>query len=313
MTADTTSQKPKRVAVIDIGTNTVILLVAAVSADGQIAALHDEARVVRLGEGIHDKPFFLPDAMDRCYAALADFKRKADVLGCERVIAVGTAGFRNAQNASEFITRVQDGLDMTIEVISGQREADLVFAAAKADFPSVSLPLVVLDIGGGSSEFIVEEFGKPVRSVSLPFGSVKLTEKFLKHDPPTQDELTALDDFLCRELAALGGPTRAASFIATAGTATTISALIQNLQSYEPQRVHGSILSCADILGLADALAMEPFVRRQSRPCLEPKRADVIVAGTRILLRACERFGVAACLVSDRGLRYGVLRDHKVA
>lgn len=295
-------------AVIDIGTNTVILLVAEVRDDHSYRVMHDEARVVRLGEGIHQNPFFLPEAMERAFAALSDFKKKADSFGCGRVIAVGTAGCRNARNAEEWIARVNNELGFQIEVIDGEREAELVFRAAKADFADLPLPLLILDIGGGSTEFIIEETGKPRFSVSLPFGSVKLTENFLKGDPPAPEELAALEAYVDERLVTLPR-ILPPSLVATAGTATTIAALVQELISYDPEKVHGSVVTRAQLGRLSADLEGMPFSDRKKLPCLEPKRADVIVAGARILNAVCGRFGVTEFRVSDRGLRYGILLD----
>jgi exopolyphosphatase/guanosine-5'-triphosphate,3'-diphosphate pyrophosphatase len=298
----------RTVAVVDIGTNTIILLVAEVREGGLFRVLHDEARVVRLGEGIHQTPLFLPEAMARAFAALSDFKTTADGLGCKRVIAVGTAGFRNARNADEFIARVARELGIEIDVIDGEHEADLVFKAAKADFADLSQPFLVLDIGGGSTEFIIEAADHPRFATSLPFGSVKLTENFLHGDPPTRSELVALDAYLTGELAVL--PNIAPpSLVATAGTATTVAALVQELISYDPEKVHGSVVTVPQLANLMGKLESVPFSDRKKWPCLEPKRADVIVAGARILNAVCARFGVNEFRVSDRGLRYGVLLE----
>lgn len=298
----------RTVGVVDIGTNTIILLIARLRDGGGFQTLHDEARVVRLGEGIHQNSFFLPEAMDRAFAALSDFKKNADQFDCERVIAVGTAGCRNASNADEFIARVKNELGFDIEVIDGNREAELVYRAAKEDFSKLPLPLLILDIGGGSTEFIIEEADKPRFAISLPFGSVKLTENFLRGDPPTRFELSTLDAYLEGELTVL--PNIAPpSLVATAGTATTVAALVQELISYDPEKVHGSVVTMPQLSRLMEKLEVMPFSDRKKLPCLEPKRADVIVAGSRILNAVCARFGVNEFRVSDRGLRYGVLLE----
>lgn len=303
-----------RTAFLDLGTNTLILLIAEIRPDKTYDVLHDEARVVRLGEGIHKNKFFLPDAMDRAYAALADFKAKIAELGCEDTVAVGTAGFRNAANAADFMSRVWAGLGLEIQIISGEKEAELIHTAALADFRDLPLPRVVLDIGGGSTEFIIEEHGKPVHAVSLPFGSVKLTENFLATDPPTSQELGALAAFLEKNLAGLPRLNGATTLIATAGTATTLAALAQNLKKYDAHKVHASILELDRLRKLAAQLALEPLALRQKRPCLELKRADVIVAGAEILKAVAACFGATRITVSDRGLRYGLLAEkiHKI-
>ena len=300
-----------RTAIIDIGTNTITLLIADVATDGTYQVLHDEARVVRLGEGLNQYARFLPEPMNRAFAVLADFQKIILKNLCVTVYVVGTAGFRKAQNAVDLITRVQTELGMTITVISGEREADLVFSSVRFDplFKNLPQPFAALDIGGGSTELIIDDVNFH-HAVSLPFGSVVLTERFLPSDPPAPAELKQLDDFICEQLAAnveftkVSGP---AHLVATAGTATTLAALVQNLKSYDAGKVHGSVVSVAALKSLAKKLQNLKMAERQMLPCLEPKRADVIVAGVHILLSVCQFLNVSQFAVSDRGLRYGVL------
>lgn len=298
-----------RTAFLDLGTNTFILLIVEVHADGSHTVLHDEMRVVRLGEGIHKNAFFLAEAMDRAYLALEEFKDKIAVFGCENIVAVGTAGFRNAANAGVFIKRVREGLGLEVQIISGEKEAELIHLAALADFRGLPLPRVVLDIGGGSTEFIIEEEGLPVRAMSLSFGSVKLTENFIVTDPPTPKELDSLRAFLKSQLTMLPCVTGEVTLIATAGTATTLAALAQNLKAYDATKVHASILDVCRLQELSEELATMPLAARQKWPCLEPRRADIIIAGTEILKAVTKHFGVSQITVSDRGLRYGLLAE----
>lgn len=298
----------RRVAVLDLGTNTLILLIAEIRGKN-FTVLHDEARVVRLGEGIQHNQYFLPQAMDRAVRTLRDFKTIIEHFNCESVRAVGTAGFRNAHNADEFIHRVRDETGIEIKVITGDTEADLIFAAAQADFPDLPRPLLVLDIGGGSTEFIFATDDGSKSATSLPFGSVKLTEKFIATDPPTTDEIQNLVVAIQKQLSELNKNPRPAALVATAGTATTLQALALGLLHYDPAQVHGSILKTERLKELILKLEALTFDERKVLPCLEPKRADVIVAGARILLTVCEYFGMVEIHISDRGLRYGVLRE----
>lgn len=304
-------------AILDIGTNTVILLIARRVPGGDIEVLHDIAEVVRLGEGINSEKRFREAAMDRTYDALSRFSRIIHDARCDAVFAVGTAAFRGAANASKFVERVQKGLGITIQIISGEAEAKYIALAAKADFSHLSRPLVVMDIGGGSTEFITDD-GVHETAVSLPFGSVKLTEKFIKSDPPNDVELDALTQFLDAEMTHLACPagnvhrigqsisSSAINLVACAGTATTLAALHLGLEKYDPARVHKSILPRAGLENLLALLRSLPLEKRRSLPCLEPLRADVVVAGAQILLSAMEYYGVKECHISDRGLRFGV-------
>lgn len=302
------SSSKKRIAAIDLGTNTIILLIGERSSKTDFQILHDEARVVRLGEGIHQNSFFLDEAMNRAYQTLNEFKKIIDDKACDEVRAVGTAGFRNAKNAQIFIDRVKEGLGISIDVISGDKEAELIYRSVKHDFSFLEQPFLVLDIGGGSTEFIFEQKKSETKlfAKSLPFGSVKLTERFLPSDPPTKQELLHLDTFLQQELNQFE-KIQSQKIVATAGTATTLAALSFQLEHYDSNCVHGCEISLQDLQSLLQKLETMTCLQRSVLPCLEPKRADVIVAGGHILIQVCQYFQISQVLVSDRGLRYGLL------
>lgn len=303
-------------AIIDIGTNTVILLIAEICPDHSYQVLHDEASITRLGEGIHQSPVFLNSGMDRTLAALTNFKTIIDRHGCDSVLAVGTAAFRNAKNAGDFINRIQNECKIPVQIISGEKEANLIFQATTVDFQKLEKPILVVDIGGGSTELILDDSQK-VTAISLPFGSVKLTERFIQSDPPALEEIRALQKFLQNELKNhflewAWGPTPTVNpinLIATAGTATTLCALAQGLTKYNPAKVHGAQMDKKSLFDLRDQLQILPFKERSALPCLEPLRADVIVAGAHILSEVVTHFGVEKFWISDRGLRYGILAE----
>lgn len=307
------------IAIIDIGTNTLILLIARPRADSGFDIVLDEARLTRLGEGIHHSWAFGDAAMKRTFAVLHDFKTRIASHDCREIHAIGTAACRNAKNAMEFLDRVRNELGIDVRIISGEEEARLIALAGRIDFVDLPGTKVIMDIGGGSTEFIVDggestEFitdnGKTPSAISLPIGSVWLTERFLKSDPPAEDEIAALKNFLKnaygKNLAVPAGPVR---LIACAGTATTLGALHLGLTEYDAVRVHKSILPLDTLGKIAARLASHPLAQRQTLPCLEPLRADVIVAGAHILLLAMKHYGVKEVHISDRGLRYGILYD----
>lgn len=308
----------ERIAIIDLGTNTLTLLVANVQTDPHLTILHDEACVVRLGEGLNKNSKFLPGAMDRTFSALTHFKTVLEQHACTRIIAIGTAGFRQASNATEFIARVKNKLQIPITVISGEREAELIYAATKRDFENiVPLPRLTVDIGGGSTEFIFDN-GKSLVAKSIPFGSVKLTEQFLAGDPPSHAEIKQLDkhifeqlENMSHELANVPTAQRGSkpSLIATAGTATTLAAMAQRLAVYDPKKVHQSQLSQLVLQEIAERIGAIPTHERQKLPGMTPLRADVIVAGARLLLATALYFDADTLWISDRGLRYGILYD----
>ena len=297
-----------KIAIIDIGTNTILLLVVEALAN-QITTLHDEARVVRLGEGIHTHRIFLPQAMERAFLALSDYQKIITKFGCDHVVAIGTAGFRQAANSPDFIKKIQQTLGLHIKVISGDEEARLNLVAAHAEFSFLKKPYAILDIGGGSTELIVEDT-PDFLAHSFDFGSVKLTEQFLPTDPPTTNDMAVLKNFVDQELASrFAGVSKGLPLIACAGTATTLAALHLKLASYDANQVHKSRFGLDDLKNLIKFLASMPLQQRQNVPCLSPKRADVIIAGAHILLSVMEVLQVKECYINDRGLRYGVLYD----
>lgn len=297
----------KKTAVIDIGTNTTLLLIAEPLGNGEVNVLHDEARVVRLGEGIHKHSSFLEEAMERTLKAIEEFKSKVDYFKCEDVFVMGTAACRHADNVDVFAKRLKDRTGFELNVISGDEEALYIYHASKKDFPFVTSPTLVLDIGGGSTEFIIENEDKGVLEKSLSFGTVKLTEQFIESDPPLDTELIAMQEYLQKELKQIGFSKKISHFIATAGTPTALSAIQQGMISYHSERVHGSMLSRVQIEKLIDDLKSKTILEKQQIPVLDPKRADVILTGAVILLEVMKFFDIHRTLVSDRGLRFGVL------
>lgn len=300
----------KKIAILDIGTNTALLLIAEIFPDKTYRVLHDECEVVRLGEGIHHEPRFLSAAMQRTKDLLLRYRATIDRFACEKILAVGTASFRRANNAAAFCAEVKQDTGIEIEIISGEKEARLIYLAARGDFADLETPLLVLDIGGGSTEFILENRTGGISENSLNFGVVKLTERFLPSDPPTGDQVKSLTKFVREEISSLScAKERPRHMIATAGTPTTLCALSLNLMSYDASRVHGERLSLEQIENLTAKLSQMTLQERIKLPCLPEKRADVILAGAHILLCVMQHFGLKELVVSDHGLRYGVLMD----
>ncbi len=307
-------------AIIDLGTNTVILLVAKIRPDKSFEVLHDESRIVRLGEGLIETENFCIGAMERALAAITDYKKIIADLVCEQVILVGTAGFRAAKNAAVLTEEIQNKFNWRVQIISGEEEARLIHLACATDFKHVKPPTLTLDIGGGSTEFIFDD-GKEVAATSLAFGVVKLTERFLKSDPPKKSECAALTKFVLTELTTnfpgheqasktqRAGAKRRPNLIATAGTPTTLSAIKQKLIQYDAEKVHGSIVTKSELAHIMKELVPLKLTERAKFPCLPEKRADVIVAGMLILKAVMDYFDLDRFYVSDRGLRYGVLYD----
>jgi exopolyphosphatase/guanosine-5'-triphosphate,3'-diphosphate pyrophosphatase len=297
-----------RLASIDVGTNTVLLTVADVAAGGAVA-VEERAEIVRLGERLDQTGALQPKAIERTLSVLADYAARIATLGATRTLAVATEAVRKASNGETFVeaaNHLLGSVGARLEVIDGEREARLSWHAVAASFPWLTGPRTVLDIGGGSTELLVGE--REVEAVtSLPIGSVRLTERLVAHDPPTADELARLVAAVDEALQAAPAPR--GTLVGIAGTVTTLAAMAQALADYDGARVHGSRLDRATVDGLVTRLATTPLADKRRTPGLDPKRADVIFAGAVILARVMARAGAAECVVSDRGIRWGLIYE----
>jgi exopolyphosphatase/guanosine-5'-triphosphate,3'-diphosphate pyrophosphatase len=292
-----------RIATIDIGTNTTLLLVAE-SSDGSVVA--ERAEITRLGRGIGADGGLGRQGIDRTLAVLADYAALARQLGAA-LHAIGTEGLRRAANAQDFLVPAAKILGTPVEVIDGDREAALTFLAARRSFPQATDgTAVVVDIGGGSTELIVSRRGAVDFRRSLPLGSVRLTEKHVKNDPASAAEIAAVTDEASRLLAAVPFPEEPATLIGIAGTVTTLAAMSLDLASYDPDRVHGHRMTLPALDAQIARLRGANQAQREQMPGLDPKRADVILAGALLLRCIAERAHAPQILVSDRGIRWGL-------
>ncbi|AUX40816.1 phosphatase [Sorangium cellulosum] len=302
------------VAAIDIGTNSVLLLIAE-RRGGELVALIDRATITRLGQGVDAARALAPEAVERTLACLARYGEELRSLGVERVDAVGTSAMRDAAGGEAFIARARELIGVAPRVISGPEEAELTFAGALTglDLPA-GAPRIVFDVGGGSTEIIVgTAAGEVEQAVSLDVGAVRLTERHVRADPPAEADLAAVRAASRAALATVRAePLRAAPIlVGVAGTVTTLAALARDVVPYDGARVHGARLSGAEIAALTARLASAPLAARRQLPALDPARADVIVAGSalveEILAWASKLAGAPVDLVvSDRGVRWGL-------
>lgn len=298
-----------RYAAIDIGTNSVLLLVAERQSDGRFTAVEERAEITRLGQGVDRTKTISPETFEGTLKVLERFAQEARALKAEGIVVSATSAARDATNGPAFIAAAKARADLKVEVISGDEEARLSFASAFSDFGG-STPLVVLDIGGGSTEFI---FGGPTGEVtfrkSFDVGSVRLTERHIKTDPPSAAELQDIDLMLTQTFASLPQPPASFRMVGVAGTVTTLCAVARKIEPYEPTLVHGAVLGLEEARATVARLASLPTSLRKTVPGLQPKRADVIVAGGHIYLAAMRAVGAHEVTVSDRGLRWGLLAD----
>lgn len=301
-----------RLATIDIGTNSVLLLVTEASPKGALQVLEQACLITRLGQGVDRERRLQPAAIERTLAALADYRARLAHWRVTRRAAVGTSALRDAANGPEFLGRAAQLLGCSVEVVSGLREAELVLrGVAGADAP-LAPGTLVFDVGGGSTELItVGQDGAVDQPVSLDLGSVRLTERHLKQDPPAPAELEALRHDVRQALAAL--PTQLPHpphrLIGVAGTLTTLAAIELGLASYDGSRVDGAHLTRGQIQQLARRLAALSLAERRRLPGLPAQRADVIVAGAALVDEIMQQLGADAVEVSDRGVRWGLARE----
>jgi exopolyphosphatase / guanosine-5'-triphosphate,3'-diphosphate pyrophosphatase len=297
------------VATIDIGTNSVLLLVARAGADGTLSPVEELATITRLGEGVDKQRELSPQAIDRTLACLESYAAVIAKHGVRAVDVVGTSAMRDARGGEAFREQARALLGVAPRVISGDEEARLTFAGGLSGI-DVTGEVIVFDIGGGSTELIRGDASSAriVSAVSLDVGSVRLTERHVKGDPPSPSELAAVDRDVDETLSrgpALGG----ATLVGVAGTVTTLAAIAHSVDPYDAARVHGAALTLDEVRETCDRLARVPFDERVRLPGLSPKRADVIVAGALLCRAIVEKAGASRLLVSDRGVRWGLAAE----
>lgn len=291
-------------AVIDIGSNTVLLLVARRDSDGHLHIERDEATITRLSRGVGQSGRLHADAIGQTLGALQRYKASLEGRDIE-IEAVATEGVRSADNASSFLEPASEVLGVPVRIISGDEEARLSYRSVALEYPEPR-PLRVIDIGGGSTEIVAGQGPEVTNAVSHRIGSVRLTEELIQEDPPGPAELQAIERraveaFATQPLDPLP------ELHGLAGTVTTVAALLLGLGEYERDTVDDSRFALQQVVSLRDELAAEPLSRRAKRPCLPAGRADVIVAGVTILLAAMRHCGAETLVVRDRGLRYALV------
>ena len=293
------------VAVEDCGTNTTRLLIT----DGHEPAAVRRSEITRLGRGVDATGRLDPSAVERTLECLRDYRQAIDDHGPAAVRFIATSAVRDAANRSDFLQPAESILGAVPEVLSGREEAETAFRGAVSELDPAEGPFLVVDIGGGSTEL---SFGERhcTGALSLDIGSVRLTEKYVHHDPPRPEELAAclsvtelhLDDAV-RAMPALGSPCR---LVGVAGTITTIAAVELGLDPYDRDRVHHFGLSKDAAEDVFRTLATEALADRVHNPGLHPGRADVIVAGACILVKVMRYFDFDECLVSETDLLDGL-------
>jgi exopolyphosphatase / guanosine-5'-triphosphate,3'-diphosphate pyrophosphatase len=299
----------RRAAAIDIGTNSVLLLIAELRGE-RIAPLVERATITRLGQNVDRTRRLAPEACSRTLQCLEQYAHILDQMHVERVDAVGTSAMRDAEGGEEFVSDAERLLGTRVRVIDGEEEARLSFAGALSGLP-VSGDVVVCDIGGGSTEIIsgtTDGSNHQLKSaISLDVGSVRLFERHVSSDPPSVEQLASARADVQDALARAGAWQPGATLVGVAGTITTLCAIDHGMTTYDPTVIHGARLQRAALQRLFLRLRVLPLAERKALPGLEPGRADVIVTGAAILTELYAWSGVDELLVSDRGVRWGLV------
>ena len=293
-------------AAVDCGTNSTRLLVS----EGGTRTVERLMRITRLGQGVDATGVLAPDAVTRTLDVLREFRQVMDIVGVQRVRMTATSAARDAANREDFFAAAEEIVGVRPELLTGEEEGRLSFLGATAQLDPSSGPFLVVDIGGGSTEFAVGTI-EPEGVLSVDIGCVRLTEKFIDHDPPSPEELSQvisvtrdyLDD-VAREIPATREAKR---FVGLAGTVSTVAAVEQGLAEYDTDKIHHFVLTRDAAEDVFRTLATEKRSDRVHNPGLEEARADVIVAGTAILVAVMRFFAFDECLVSEADILDGLV------
>ena len=288
-----------RVAAVDLGTNSTRLLVADVEG-GRLDDVVRRLTITGLGEGVDERRRLLPVPIARVRNCLSDYRREIESTGATRTLAIATSAVRDAENGEAFLGEIEWSYGFATRLLSGPEEAALTYRGVAADRDSLDGALVV-DIGGGSTELVVGRNGSPTSSASVDVGCVRLTERFLRSDPPTSSELAAAGAYVRSLLPAL----EPAHAIGVAGTVTTLATLDLGLPAHDPARTHGHVLPRVSVDRELDRLATMTLEERLRVPGLEPGRAPVIVAGTVVLHELMDVYGLETVEVSEHDILDG--------
>jgi exopolyphosphatase / guanosine-5'-triphosphate,3'-diphosphate pyrophosphatase len=296
------------IASIDIGTNTILLLLAEISESGISRVLYNEQAIVRLGVAVDAGRMLRKDAMDRAAECLRRYQETARSYGADKIIAVGTSALRDAGNSDAFCAYIADTVGIHIEILPGVDEARWTFRGGISEFADRAREFSVIDIGGGSTEVIVGTTGTIESKHSFDVGCVRLTERFLHSNPPTEPELEQARAFVRNMFHPVSSYRIPDTFaVGVSGTMTTMAAIEQELAEYEPEKVSGWTLDRSAIGEIFTRLKPLPREAIRRLPQVADGRADIIVAGILIAETYMEMANIPRIVVSDRGLRYGIV------
>ncbi len=298
----------KTAAVLDIGSNTILLTVGKRCPNGEIEIILDRGEIARLSEGLQDGGPLQAAARARALQTLRQFKNIAEEKEATQMVAAGTAAFRRASDGKQFAEEIQKQLKIPVKILSGEEEARYSYQSAQLDFSKKYGPIGMIDVGGGSTEFV---FGEKGPNDSLPLGTVRMTEDFISAHPISDSEWDILQkeiqNILRDNLKKM--PHSPTTWVAVAATPASLAAVYLRLPHYQPERVHGLKLNGKELGELVERLRKASMPERLAMPGMDPKRAELLPVGGLILWKSMEFLGLREIIVSDHGLRYGLLAE----
>ena len=296
-------------AIIDVGSNSIKFFLGDLAQDGTLQTVIDENDIVRLGEGLRETGLISPEAMQRNNETIARFAEKARGNGADEIVCVGTMALRNAKNAGDFIKLVKETSNIELTVIPGDEEARLAYLAVLSGLTLQDGKLAIFDTGGGSTEFIFGEGSSVSKRFSVDLGAIRITEKHFKADPVSKEDVDAAIAEIEDIFKGNGVDGKVAQLVGMGGTVTSMGAVKHKMAKYDPDVIQGSTLTLADVEEQIEVYSSRTIEARKEITGLQPKRADVILAGACILKVIINRLGVNALTISDRGLRHGMAFD----
>jgi exopolyphosphatase / guanosine-5'-triphosphate,3'-diphosphate pyrophosphatase len=298
-----------RLASIDIGTNTILMLIADVERNSDISVITDEHIIARLGKGVDENGFIQKDTFERVSKILSQLKSIANSHNVKHVAACGTSALRDASNRQSFIDYIKEHSSVEIKILSGNKEAELTYLGAISEYlkDTPAGEFAVLDIGGGSTELVIGSGSNISSASSIDIGSVRLTERLLKKSPPDNIAVEKAIALVQTHLQSIPPLSSSATLIGVAGTLTTLAALDLRLETFDRTKVNRYILTKETINRIFEELRYLTLAQIKSYPQIHPSRADILLAGILILQETLKKVNASQIKVSDRGLRYGIL------
>ncbi len=295
-------------ASIDIGTNTVILLIADVDrSDNSLQSLHNEYRMPRIGKGLEPDGEISEEKLNLLFPILTEYKAIIEKYGCEKILVTATNAFRLASNSKEISAEIKDKFNFDVNIISGEVEADYAYLGAQSG-TEISGSSLVIDIGGGSTELIFGNRSEIFFKKSYPIGSVIATEKYLEHTPPLPKEIEQLELKLEEIFKEVTEKSKPEKVIAIAGTPTTLACMVKGLKEFEEAEIDGSDLTAADLQNLVSEIKnLQPEQIKKTFGNVLNGREDIILGGALILKKIMEIIDLDKVMVSSRGIRYGAI------